>query len=299
MGMALTRTLLRIAVTAIVVVVASLAGWRLWTFYTLSPWTRDALVQANVVELAPEVSGSISQLNVVDNQIVHKGDVLFVIDQSQYKVAVQRAQALVVLKRQASQLAQETAQRNLDLLLSGTVSQEMDEDSSTAAQESLADLQVAEANLNAASINLARTIVRSSVNGYVTHLTVVAGDYATAGRGVLALVDSDSFYIDAYFVETKLPAIQLGARAEARLMAGDAIVTGTVEGISRAIADREATNGLLAVVKPNFDWIRLAQRIPVRIKLLHVPPDVRLIAGLSCTVVIDPKQAGQTAVNLQ
>jgi multidrug resistance efflux pump len=155
----------------------------------------------------------------------------------------------------------------------------------------LAELQVAEANLVSADINLARTIVRSPVNGYVTHLTTSVGDYATSGQGVVAVVDTDSFYIDAYFVETKLPAIQTGAPASARLMAGDALITGTVEGISRAIAERDASTGLLAVVKPNFDWIRLAQRIPVRIKLDHVPSEVRLIAGLSCTVVVGQKLA--------
>jgi RND family efflux transporter MFP subunit len=285
--MALMRTVLRVAATVVVVAATVLIGWRLWDFYVLSPWTRDALVQANIVEFAPDVSGSISQVNVVDNQVVHKGDVLFVIDQDRFRVAVQREAAIVAMKRRALRLAQDTARRNLSLTISGAISEEANEEASTDSQESLAELQVAEANLAAASINLDRTIARSPVKGYVTHLTTSVGDYAISGKGVMALVDSDSFYIDAYFMETKLPAIQPGAAVRARLMAGDAIVTGTVEGISRAIADRDAAHGLLAVVTPNFDWIRLAQRIPVRIKLQHVPPEVRLIAGLSCTVIVD------------
>jgi RND family efflux transporter MFP subunit len=280
------RMLLRVAITGVVVAAAVLVGWRLWDFYTLSPWTRDGIVQANVVELAAQVSGSISQVNVVDNQTVHKGDVLFVIDQDRFKVAVQKAEAIVAMKRQALQLAQNDAQRNVDLTLSGTISAETGEVTSTDAEESLAELQVAEANLAAANIDLARTVVSSPVNGYVTHLTTSVGDFATSGKGVMALVDGDSFYIDAYFVETKLPAIQIGAPATARLMAGNAVIAGTVEGVSRAIADRGNSTDLLAVVKPNFDWIRLAQRIPVRIKLGHIPPEVRLIAGLSCTVVV-------------
>jgi RND family efflux transporter MFP subunit len=293
--MALMRTILRVGVTLVIVLLTILIGWRLWNFYTLSPWTRDALVQAKVVNLAPDVSGTISQLDVVDNQSVHKGDVLFVIDQDRFKVAVQKAGAIVAMKRRALQLAQDTAQRNRDLTHFGAISAETNEQTSTDAQESQADLQVAEADLAAANINLARTVVRSPVNGYVTHLTTSVGDYATSGHGVMALVDSDSFYIDAYFVETKLPAIQPGAPVEARLMAGDAVITGTVEGLSRAIADRDAGTGLLAIVNPNFEWIRLAQRIPVRIKIQNVPPDVRLIAGLSCTVVVDRTSVAATS----
>ncbi len=288
------RMVLRVAVTIAVVAATVFIGWRLWAFYTRSPWTRDALVQANVVELAPDVSGWISQLSVVDNQFVHKGDVLFVIDQERFQVAMQKAEATVAMKRQGLQLAQDNARRNRSLIVSGTISAEESEQTSIDAQQRLADLQVAEANLAAANIDLNRTSVRSPVNGYVTHLTMAVGDYATVGTGMMALVDADSFYIDAYFVETKLPAIHAGAAATARLMAGNAVITGTVEGISRAIANRNGSGGLLAAVTPNFDWIRLAQRIPVRIRLQSVPPEVRLIAGLSCTVVIDqtPPDAG-------
>jgi RND family efflux transporter MFP subunit len=285
--MVLMRMVLRIGVTLTIVALTVLIGWRLWDFYTLSPWTRDAIVQANVVNLAPDVSGTISQLDVADNEFVHKGEILFVIDQDRFKVAVQRAAAIVEMKRQALQFAQDTAQRNRTLTHFGTISEETDERTSADAQESLADLQMAQADLAAANIDLARTEVRSPVNGYVTHLTASVGDYASSGQGVMAVVDSDSFYVDAYFIETKLPAIQPGARVKVRLMAGDAVITGTVEGLSRAIADRQTGSGLLAVVNPNFQWIRLAQRIPVRIKLEAVPPDVRLIAGLSCTVVVD------------
>jgi multidrug resistance efflux pump len=139
-----------------------------------------------------------------------------------------------------------------------------------------------------AQLNLARAEVRAPVNGYVTNLTASVGDYATTGRGVLAVVDSDSFYVYAYFMETKLPAIRDGAAAEVRLMAGGVVIPGTVEGLSRAIADVTAAGGLLASGDPEFDWIRLAQRIPVRIRLGAVPPGVRLVSGLSATVVVTP-----------
>lgn len=288
--MALTGVV-RYAVTAVAVIAAVFVGWRLWDFYTLSPWTRDARVLANVVGIAPDVSGLISAINVVDNQTVRKGDVLFVIDQQRFKVAVEQATAVVAMKRQALTLASDTAKRDVSLQsdAGGVISVEAAETATVAAAEAAAELQEAEAELATANINLTRTEVRSSANGYVTNLTASVGDYATTGRGVMAVVDSDSFYVYAYFMETKLPQIRDGAAAEVRLMAGGAVIEGTVEGVSRAIADPSTRGGsLLADVDPEFDWIRLAQRIPVRIRLGTVPAGVRLISGLSCTVVVAP-----------
>ena len=289
--MALRTDAIRYAVTALAVIAAVFVGWRLWDFYTLSPWTRDARVLANVVGIAPDVAGLISVINVVDNQTVHKGDVLFVIDQQRFKVAVEQATAVVEMKRQALTLAKDTAARDASLQsdAGGVISVEAAEKSAVAAAEAAAELQEAEAELATANINLTRTEVRSPANGYVTNLTASVGDYATTGHGVMAVVDSDSFYVYAYFMETKLPAIRDGAAAEVRLMAGGAVIEGTVEGVSRAIADPNTRGGsLLADVDPEFDWIRLAQRIPVRIRLGAVPEGVRLISGLSCTVVVEP-----------
>lgn len=288
--MAVIRPFVRVGVTTLVVAVAILVGWRLWDYYTLSPWTRDARVRANVVSIAPDVSGLISAINVVDNQEVKKGDVLFVIDQQRFKVALQQAQAVVAMREQALKLAQDEAGRDASLRNedSQAISAQAAERTATSSAEALAELQQAQAELATAEINLTRTEVRSPVNGYVTNLTASVGDYATTGQGVLAVVDSDSFYVYAYFMETKLPAIREGDAAEVRLMAGGVVIPGTVEGLSRAIADATSAGGLLASVDPEFDWIRLAQRIPVRIRLGALPPGVRLVSGLSCTVVVTP-----------
>jgi RND family efflux transporter MFP subunit len=286
--MAPLKVLLRVTVTLLVVAVAGYVGWRLWDYYTLSPWTRDARVRANVVVLAPDVSGLISAINVTDNQMVHRGDVLFVIDQQRFKVAVQEAEAIVSQRSQALKLAQDDANRYAILIRPDeqATSAEKAETMAISAEEARAALHESEAALAAAKINLARTEVRAPANGYVTNLTASVGDYATVGKGVLAMVDSDSFYVYGYFMETKLPAIHDGDNAEVRLMAGGVTLKGKVEGLSRAIADSSAGGGLLASVAPEFEWIRLAQRIPVRIRLEAVPPDVRLVAGLSCTVVV-------------
>lgn len=281
---------LRVAVTLVAAVAALYVGWRLWDYYTLSPWTRDARVQANIVELAPDVSGLITAINVADNQLVKKGDVLFVIDPDRFQVALDQARATVEQRQQALKLAQDDANRDAQVLSRdpSAISVATAERSRVSAAEAQAALQQAQATLASAQLDLTRSQVRAPVNGYVTNLTASVGDYASIGKGVMAVVDSDSFYVYAYFMETKLPAIRDGDPADVWLMAGGMQLHGTVQGLSRAIADPDASGGLLASVNPNFDWIRLAQRIPVRIRLDDVPADVRLAAGMSATVAVRP-----------
>jgi RND family efflux transporter MFP subunit len=282
---------LRVLVTAVAVIGAALVGWRLWDFYTLSPWTRDARVEANVVKVAPDVSGLVTAIDVVDNQKVAKGDVLFVIDRERFSLALEEAQANVAQKQVTLKLAQDNAERDAKIMASdpGAVSGETVEASRTKASEAAADLQLVRSQLATAKLNLERSTVRSPVNGYVTNLTATVGDYATQGVGELAIVDSDSFYVYGFFMETKLPAIKVGSKAEVRLMAGGILLHGTVQGLSRAIASPTAAGGLLASVDPNFEWIRLAQRIPVRIAL-EKTDDLELVAGMSATVVIHPTE---------
>lgn len=285
------RPALRYLVTLVAVLAAVAAGWWLWQFYTLSPWTRDAQVQANVVEVAPDVSGLVDSINVVDNQLVKKGDVLFVIDQQRFTLALEQAQASVVQYQSALKLAQDDAARDARVLAedSSAITAVAVETSRTRADEAGASLQLAQAQLGVARLNLERSTVRAPVNGYVTNLTATVGDYATTGNGVMAVVDRDSFYVYAYFMETKLPAIRIGDPAEVRLMAGGRVLQGTVQGLSRAIANiTDGSGRLLATVDPNFEWIRLAQRIPVRIALKDLPDDLLLAAGMSATVVVHP-----------
>lgn len=283
--------ILRVLVTLVAVLAAIFVGWWLWDFYTLSPWTRDARVQGNIVEVAPDVSGLITAIDVVDNQKVVKNDVLFVIDRQRFALAVAEAQAKVAEGQATLKLAQDDADRDARVMRNdpNAISAETAETSRSKASEAAAALQLAQSQLAVAQLNLERSTVRSPVNGFVTNLTATVGNYATQGSGVLALVDSDSFYVYAYFMETKLPAIQIGNEAEVRLMAGGTVVRGRVQGLSRAIANPTAARGgLLASVDPNFEWIRLAQRIPVRIALEKVPADLALVAGMSATVVVRP-----------
>jgi RND family efflux transporter MFP subunit len=285
----------RVMVTIVVVAAAAAVGWWLWNFYTLSPWTRDARVRANVVEVAPDVSGLITDIAVVDNQKVARNDVLFLIDQRRFKIAVELATANVARSQATLKLAQDDADRDARIMQrdSAAISVQSAETSRARAAEAAAALQLAQAQLASAELDLQRSTVRSPVNGNIANLTATVGDYAARGTGVLAVVDSDSFYVYAYFMETKLPAIAVGDEAEVRLMAGGALLRGEVQGVSRAIANPTRTGGgLLATVEPNFEWIRLAQRIPVRIALEKSPADVDLVSGLSATVTIRRPMAG-------
>jgi len=289
--LALVRQAIRVSVTLAVVAIAAVIGWKLWDVYMYEPWTRDARVRATILNLAPDVSGLISSLNVVDNQSVKKGDVLFVIERDRFQAALAQAQALVENKRANLRLANDNARRDEELARvdSSAITQVQIETSQATAAVAAAELGQAEAALTTANINLQRTQVRSPVNGFVTNLTASVGDYATTGTPVLAMIDSDSFYVYAYFMETKLPAVRDGDLAQVQLMAGDVIIEGRVQGVSRGIAEAGVDAvGLLANINPNFTWVRLAQRVPVRIALGKIPPDVRLIAGLTATVTVMP-----------
>jgi RND family efflux transporter MFP subunit len=272
--------------TLAIFVVAVLIGQRLWFHYMDEPWTRDGRVRAEVINIAPDVSGAVVELPVRDNQFVHKGDLLMQIDRSHYQIAVEQAEAAVAARKAELQMRQDDAKRREDLD-SAVVSKENRENAGHTAASAEAQYQQAIAALDAAKLNLERTRVISPVDGYVTNLNVYKGDYAIAGSAKLALVDSHSFWVYGYFEETKLPHVRIGDKADIRLMSGGTL-QGHVESISRGIYDRDnpESRELLADVNPTFNWVRLAQRVPVRIQIDSVPADVVLSAGTTCTVVV-------------
>src|SRR5712672_278055 len=280
-----TARLLRRSITLAVVAVAMFALRSLWTHNELAPWTRDGRVRADVVSIAPDVPGFVVKVAVHDNQVVSKGDALFELDQARYEIAQQ--QALATVARQRASLAEAGREAHRNDSLGEVVSSEVREQSRTRVHEATAELQRGLADVAAARLNLERTLVVAPVNGIVTNLELRPGDYMTVGRDALALVDTDSLYVDGYFEETKLPRIHVGDRVSVRLMGESRILYGRVQSVAAAIADRERTpsQNLVANINPNFNWVRLAQRVPVRIILDTVPDDVRLIAGRTATVV--------------
>ena len=277
--------LLRRAITLAVAAVAMFALHSLWTHYELAPWTRDGRVRADVVSIASDVPGFVVKVAVHDNQVVSKGDALFELDRSRYEIALQ--QALATVARQRASLAEAGREAHRNDSLGEVVSSEVREQSRTRMQEASAELQRGLADLAAARLNLQRTRVVAPVNGIVTNLELRPGNYLTAGRQGLALVDSDSLHVDGYFEETKLPRLHEGDRVSVRLMGESQLLYGYVQSIAPAIFDRERTptGDLVANINPTFSWVRLAQRVPVRIKLDPGPLDVRLIVGRTATVV--------------
>ena len=340
-----TRRVMPVLLTVLVLAVAVVLGRAMWDAYMGAPWTRDGTVRAYVVTMAPEVAGRIVELPVVDNKYVHKGDLLTVIDPTNYAIAVSQAEgavqqaeasvqnidaqiavqqaqisgnqaqvdraqaALVFAKQQAgrygklaqegwgtvqdaeqfaSQLRQQDAAVKSALQNLALVQRQI---ASLNAQRLSAEASVTQvkAQLRQAQVNLQRTHILSPVDGYVTNLLAQLGDYVNVGVNTISVVDANSFWIDGYFEETNLAPIREGDPAEIRLMGYSQIVHGHVDSIAREInvANAQPNQQGVATVNPIFTWVRLAQRIPVRIHIDDVPKGIVLVAGMTATVQID------------
>ncbi|MFQ1061447.1 efflux RND transporter periplasmic adaptor subunit [Bordetella trematum] len=278
----------RFAITVFAVLAALFAGWQLWVHYEVEPWTRDGRVKAYVVQVAPDVSGLVSAVPVHDNQDVKAGDILFEIDRARFELALAQADAAVRAERVARDQARRDLKRNR--ALGQLVAAEAVEQSQARLQQHEAALAQAQVQAQAARLDLQRSRVRATADGRITNLDLRQGAYARAGQPVMALVDAGSFYVEGYFEETKLPAIQEGDPVRIMLMDDDRPIEGHVESIALGIADRDRQTGanLLPDVNPTFNWVRLAQRIPVRVRIDHVPSGLRLVAGQTATVAIEP-----------
>lgn len=277
----------RSAATIVLVVLAVIIAVWMWNHYEYTPWTRDGRVRADVVRVTPDIGGLVTSVAVHDNQQVKAGDLLFVIDKPRYSLAVEQAQAAVTSAR--TTLAQAQRESNRDRALGDLVAAETHEQN--LARVATAQAAVAEAmtRLDAARLDLERTQVHASVNGTVTNLDLHPGDYAAAGKQAMALVDADSLRVEGYFEETKLSNIAIGAPVTVRLMGEEQPLKGRVESIAAGISDdsRGDSSNLLPAVEATFSWVRLPQRIPVRVKLVKVPANVRLILGRTATVTVD------------
>ena len=326
-------SLIRFTITAAIVVVAAFVGHALWKHYMYSPWTRDGRVRAEIVRVAPDVAGLVTDVRVVDNQTVKKGDLLFVVDKARYQNAVAQAEANLHAAEAAARAAgasinaasagaqqsranfemyaaqSERRQRLINNVISAEdkanaaaaanaaragwqQAQASTKQASAAQQQALAAVAQAQVELASAQLNLDRTEVRAPVDGYITNLDVRVGDYANAGAARLALIDSHSYWVYGYFEETKLPGLRVGDPVDIRLMSGGVHLKGTVESVAHGITDAENPTGsdLLADVNPTFNWVRLAQRVPVRVRIdtEHMPAGTVLVAGQTATLIVRP-----------
>jgi RND family efflux transporter MFP subunit len=280
----------RFAVTALAVAAALAVGSYLWAYYVDAPWTRDGRVRADVVTVAPDVSGFVTEILVKDNQKVKRGDVIFRIDRVRFALALQQAEAVVAGRRAMLDQADADLRRYRELT-ANVVSQQKLEQVLAAQLQAKASYDLGIADQAVAQLNLDRSEVHAPVNGSISNMDLRPGTYVSAGKGIVALVDADSLHVDGYFEETKLPRIHVGDAVSIRLMGDSAQLTGHVESIAAGIEDRDRAAGsnLLANVTPTFSWVRLAQRVPVRIALDSIPATATLVAGRTATVEILPR----------
>lgn len=285
----LTRVLVTLSMVALA------AGGLYWATQRQQahPWTRDGQVLANLVQIAPQVSGPVVSVQVSDNQRVAQGDPLFAIDPALYQQAVQQAEADLAQAQAEAKDAAADAQRATTLKARGDLSQQ-DFDLKTAqAEAKAAAVDAAKVALETAQLKLDYTKISAPAAGYVTNLELDTGTYATAGEPLLALIDADTFWVAAYIKETDLSSIAIGDPAVVTLMGHpDQPMAGRVQSIAFGIARRNNSPQLgdLAQVAPTFEWIRLAQRIPVRIAL-EMPTPVPLRVGYTASVAINPARS--------
>jgi RND family efflux transporter MFP subunit len=283
--------LARYGITLAVVAIAALVGWQLWDRHQQTPWTRDGRIRADVVRVSTDVGGLVTQVTVRDNQTVRPGQLLIVLDRPRLAATIERADAAIAEARAQLEQARKEARR--DVALGDLVATEAREQSAARVRTSEAALTRAIADRNVAKVDIERTEIRATLAGIVTNLDIHPGDYLAAGTQAMALVDTASLRVEGYFEETKLRRVAIGDRARVRLMGEDGEIAGHVESIAAAIADdhRDDTGNLLPKVAPTFSWVRLAQRIPVRVHIDRVPAGTRLIAGRTATVELLPAVA--------
>jgi len=277
----------RLTVTLAVLAIAFVAGRRLWDHYQVEPWTRDGRVRADIIQIAPDVSGLVTRVDVANDQPVRRGQPLFYIDRARYALALRQADAAVAAQRASLDQARREAARNR--ALGDLVAGEVTEQGQAKVDQDEAALGQAQAARDLAALNLSRTVTVAPADGLMSDLTLRVGDYVSAGKPVVALIDSSSFRVEGYFEETKLKDVRVGQSVTVRIMGEPAPLRGHIQSIAAGIEDRDRAAGanLLPNVNPTFSWVRLAQRIPVRVKLDSAPRDLRLIAGRTASVSVD------------
>jgi multidrug resistance efflux pump len=279
----------KIFITLGVVSLALLAALLMYARYLTKPWTRDAYVRANVVGVAPRVAGPIVQIPVKDNQAVKQGDLLFQIDPRTFQAALDQAKGVLAQTRAKLVDLEANAKRAVDLLAQNVISREQYDDQVQAFEAAKADVEAAQAAVENAQLNLEFTTVVSPVDGYLTNVNTSPGTYVAAGQQLLALVDTSTFWVAAYFKETQITNVQPGDRVRVTLMghAGqpfDGEVVSTAWGIY--VQDGStAGDEMLPDVPQTIDWVRLPNRFPVRVHITGQPP-VPLRIGQTASVAV-------------
>ncbi|WP_419770742.1 MAG: biotin/lipoyl-binding protein [Candidatus Marinarcus sp.] len=285
-----TIKILRYMITFIVVSVAVILGLTLWHNYVDSAWTRDGRIRADITLVTPDVSGMINEVFVKDNQYVKKGEPLFEIDKKRFETNVQELNSIVKVK-EANYLMTQAQYEKRAKGDDSIIPKDIKDDAKYRAIIAHEELNEVKAKLDIAKLDLQRATVYAPTNGWINNLLLKKGDYINKGQSHISLLNENSFWVYGYFEEHKIPKIKIGDEAKMNPLGTDFILKGHVQSIANGITDRDNQrgDGLLANVNPSFTWVRLAQRIPVRIALDEVPKDYTLRAGTTCTIEIETK----------
>ena len=285
------KKIIKILLTLAILGIALFFAYNKYREYIDNPWTRDGQVRTQVIQVTPRVNGMVTKIHVVDNQKVKTGDLLFEIDPSQYEVKLKQAEARLQRTNEAAKGTKIEYERvkNIYSKDKGAVSQKDLVRNETNYYKSLADIDSSTEAVNTAKLNLSYTKVFAEVDGYVSNINFQIGSQATANKAILALVDENAYWVFGFFREDAIPEVKVGDTAKVTLLAyPDTPLSGKVESIAWGISHSDGNPGsnLLPSVKPVFQWIRLAQRIPVRIKLDKLPENVKLRFGLTASVMV-------------
>ncbi|MEZ8792630.1 HlyD family secretion protein [Vibrio splendidus] len=281
----------RYLITLLLVVAASSVVYSYYQSYSSNPWTRDGQVSAYIVSITPRVTGQVTKVPIEDNSQVAKGDLLFEIDPSIYQAAYNKALATQKQARALLAKAKNEEQRalNLEKRTPGALPVLTLNNLNNAVETNAANVALAKANVEEAHLNLKYTKVYAPTNGFITNLNLREGSQVVANTPVVALIDQDSFWIEGYFKETDLVNVGPNDKALVTLMMHNNIqLEGHIKSIGFGIATQDGSTGndLLPNVNPNFQWIRLAQRIPIKVVLDNVPEDLQLRVGMTASIKI-------------
>ena len=291
----------RIILHILIIMALLTIGVMIWDKYMYTPWTRNARVRAEVINISPDVSGWLTSVEAKNSEMVKKGSVLFTIDKERYTNVYEQAMADEERAKIVWQRAQRNANRRAGL--TNALSSEDIDNSRLDAASALADYQLAKAKTRAALIDLNRTVYYAPEDGKITNLDLAKGDYVNKGINKLALTVNSSYYITGYFEETKLQNIKVGEPVDIWLMSGQIYLKGHVSSIDAGISNENITAGnqMLPDVEAGYSWIRLAERIPVNITIDSIPNDINLSSGMTATIKVrkegsDTKSSGVRAI---
>ena len=264
---------------------ASLLFWcGLWVYGKFYVSTDDAYVNANIVQIAPRVTGQVSQLLVNNNQAIVAGQPLFEIDPQPFEVALEKAQAQLTINQAQFINAKATADRKNTLVTRKFISAQESDNANTALQTAVAGFQLANATLKQAKLDLSWTKVIAPASGWVTNLSLRAGDNVAANQPLFALISNDEFWLDANFKETEVANIKPGQLATIHL---DSYPDHTFQGVVQSISG--GTGSAFSLLPPQNatgNWVKITQRIPVRIKIINPDLTHPLRIGSSASVTV-------------